>query len=133
MYALPMGQAASGQGERSGEGVSTGSKWLPVASTILWVWAALTLAIGIAITYPVVVYGPGVPPALYVFIALALLSGVSAFGVRKQKRPFNVIAVVTGMLWILLLAAERPRVMPVGIILNAVSVATVVLNWRRFR
>lgn len=73
------------------------------------------------------------PPALYVFVALALLSGVCAFGVRKEKRPFNVIAVVTGVLWILLLAAERPRVMPVGIILNAVSVATVVLNWHRFR
>jgi hypothetical protein len=102
----------------------------------LWVWSAVGLGALASIVAALVFTGATASAAPLIEAAvLALLgvtSGVGAFGVRNGKRPYNVVAVVSAVAWIVVLFFVRVRISRFGIAINLAALAIVASQWRRF-
>jgi hypothetical protein len=113
------------------------NKWLAIASTISWLWTALILMVVASIIVALVLAGDEAPaPPIVesaVLILLAILNAVGAFGVRKAKSPYQVVAVLSSVAaWIGNLLVWRVKVSGVSILINLAVLAIVLLQWRRF-
>lgn len=112
------------------------NKWLAIASTIAWLWTGLILTVVASISAALVLAGneaPAPPIVEFAFlILLAILNAVAAFGVRKAKSPYQIVAVLSSVAWIGVLLVWRVKVSGVGILINLAVLAIVVMQWRRF-
>ena len=79
-----------------------------------------------------IVTGRDVALATVVLLGMVILSGVSAFGVRRQREPFHIVAIVSCLLWISALQSWKVLITSVGTILSILVLAVIILNWRRF-
>jgi hypothetical protein len=110
------------------------NRWLQTASTIAFVWAAIMVAISVAIAIPNVAVGGRVAGGIAWFgVALVAIGyGVCARGLRRAARPYNVLTLVGAVVWITFLGLAQVKVSFVGIVLNAVVAIIIATQWRHF-
>lgn len=109
------------------------NRLLQVASTLMFVWAALMVAISLAIAVPLFLAGTiGGGTAMLALGILGIAYGYCGRRVRRGDRPFHVLALVAAVCWIVLLLFAGVRVAPIGILINAAVAVIMVTQWRYF-
>jgi hypothetical protein len=112
------------------------SRWLAIVSTISWVWGAILALISISLFVPMLAgsipaTGPDLVFALTPLL-LAVFAGVNGIGLRRQRKPYYVIAIVTTLATIVLLYFLRVGLSLPGIFLNICILGVVLANTKRF-
>jgi hypothetical protein len=107
------------------------NKWLAVASILAYVWTALLAISGVALGIPAFTGGHNIvlPVSMLVF-AVAL--GASAYGIWRQRAPFQWIALVASTLLIFFHMILSSPVSGAGILVNLIIVGIVFANRRLF-
>lgn len=104
---------------------------LIVATLLAWLWAVVMLLLSVAAAIPAVAQGPGLPPAVGTAALLSVATGIAAYGLGRLKRPWVMLGACVG--WFVYLGLVPLRVSVAGFVVNALIVAAVVTNLRRFR
>jgi len=117
-------------------GAPARNKWLAVASTISWLWAALTVLGEVAVVIPLLVdpqarIGGGWV-IIIVMIVLGVVTGVGAFGIRKEESPYNFVAAFACVAWVVVLLGSSAWMNLIGLLINLSVLAIVISQWRRF-
>jgi hypothetical protein len=107
------------------------NKWLAVASILAYVWTALLAISGVALGIPALTGGHNVVlPVSMLVLAIAL--GLSAYGIWRQRSPYQWIALVTSTLLIFYHMILQSPVSGAGILVNLIVVGIVFANRRLF-
>lgn len=112
------------------------SRWLAVASTISWVWGVILALISISLLVPMLAgnipaTGPNLVFALTPLL-LAAFAGFNGVGLRRQRKPYYVIAIVTTLAAVVLLYLLGVGLSIPGILLNIAILGVVLANTKRF-
>ena len=115
------------------------NKGLYIASILAWIWAVLLAGVGIF--YIIFIIRSGIDNKttfiLDGILILIILTGgmaLSAYGLGKQRKPFNLISIITvTVLTIVLFIFFHGIYSFVGSLLNIAILALVIANWKQFK
>jgi len=115
------------------------NKGLCIASIMAWLWAVLLTGLGIFLIVLIIHSGfdgktTGRLDIILIFIILTGGMALSAYGIWKQRKPFNLISIITLIvLTIALFIFFHGIYSFIGSLFNIAIFALVIANWKRFK